>query len=86
MVDARVRRLIGCGFGGAMVVAPFLALLYDFSAGLAVMAFALGATAYLAVDAARTAEPAVRRRLRGFAAVNAALGMGCFAALLAVHF
>ncbi|MEA2529639.1 MAG: hypothetical protein QOG89_1283, partial [Thermomicrobiales bacterium] len=32
MMEPRVRRAIGCGFGGAMIVAPFLALLFDLAA------------------------------------------------------
>jgi hypothetical protein len=75
MMEPRVRRAIGCGFGGAMIVAPFLALLFDLAAALAVMAVGLGATAYLAVEAARTAELETRRRLRGFAVVNGVLAV-----------
>jgi hypothetical protein len=77
------RRAIGCLFAGAMVGAPFLALLYDLAAGLAVMAVALGATAYLAADAARGARPEVRRRLVVFAVVNGALAAICLWGLLA---
>jgi uncharacterized membrane protein YfcA len=81
MMEPRVRRVVGCGFGGAMVVAPFLALLFDVVAGLAVMAVALGATAYLAEDAGRKAEVGVRRRLRWFAVVNGVLAGVCLVAL-----
>jgi hypothetical protein len=69
--------MIGCGFGGAMVAAPFLALLFDLAAGLAVMAIALGATAWLALDAARGAEPAMRWRLRIVASANGVLMAAC---------
>jgi len=65
-----------------MVVAPFLALLFDVAAGLAVMAAGLGATAYLAGDAARTAEEVQRRRLRWLAVVNGVLAMGCLVVLV----
>jgi hypothetical protein len=65
-----------------MVAAPFLALLFDLAAGLAVMAIALGATAWLALDAARTAEPTTSRRLRILAGVNGALVVMCLAALV----
>ena len=76
-------RWTGCLLSGAIVAAPFLALLYDVAAGLAVMTGALGTTAYLAGDAARgTAEPA-RRRLLTAAAVNALLAAACVVALIA---
>jgi hypothetical protein len=82
MIEPRLRRVIGCGFGGAMVVAPFLALLFDVAAGLAVMAVGLGATAYLAADAGQTAEVGVRKRLRWFAVVNGVLAGVCLVVLL----
>ena len=75
------RALVGCGFGGAMVAAPFLALLFDVAAGLAVMAVGLGATAYLAEDAARTAG-VDGRRLRWFAVVNGVLAGVCLVAVV----
>jgi len=75
-------RLAGCLFGGAMAAAPFLALLYGPTAGLAVATAALAATAALSADAARAAPPAAGRRLRVAAAVNGALAMACLAALL----
>lgn len=81
MLEPQGRRLIGCGLGGAMVVAPFLALLFDVAAGLAVMAAGLGATAYLARDAARTAEEGARTRLRWFAVVNGMLAIACVVVL-----
>jgi hypothetical protein len=56
-----------------MVAAPFIALLYDFNAGLIVMAFGLIATAYLAFDSMKTAHPAVRARLRIVVMVNVGL-------------
>jgi hypothetical protein len=65
-----------------MVAAPFLALLYDVAAGLAVMAAGLGATAYLAEDAARTADEGQRRRLRRFAVANGILAVVCLVALV----
>ncbi|MFL5758553.1 MAG: hypothetical protein ACJ789_02375 [Thermomicrobiales bacterium] len=67
------RRAIGCLFAGAMVVAPFIALLYDLNAGLLLMAFGLLATAFLAYDAMSAAHPAVRVRLRTVVIVNLAL-------------
>lgn len=68
-------------------MAPFLALLYALAAGLAVMALALGATALLAVEAARGvpsgASPRLRRRLLGLAVANGVLAVGCVVALIA---
>jgi len=66
-----------------MVAAPFLALLFDVAAGLAVMAVGLGATAYLAEDAARTAG-VDGRRLRWFAVVNGVLAGVCLFVLVVV--
>jgi hypothetical protein len=65
-----------------MVVAPFLALLFDVAAGLAVMAAGLGATAYLAEDASRTVEEGMRKRLRWFAVMNGVLAMVCLVMLV----
>lgn len=76
-------RLIGCLLIEAIVVAPFLALLYDPAAGLAVMTVALAATCFLAGEAARMAVGAGQRRLIIAAVVNGALALGCGAALLA---
>ena len=75
-------RVVGCLLGGAIVVAPFLALLFDPGAGLAIMALALGATAFFAGEAARSAAP-LRRRLVVAAVVNGALALACAAALVA---
>ena len=69
------RRAVGCLFAGAMVVAPFIALLYDVNAGLIVMALGLLATAYLAYDSMTAAHPAVRSRLRIVVMVNIALAV-----------
>jgi hypothetical protein len=65
-----------------MVAAPFLALLFDVAAGLAVMAIGLGATAYLAAEAAAGAEPEMQRRLRVFAMVNGVLTVVCLVVLV----
>jgi hypothetical protein len=72
-----IRRSVGYGFAAAIVVAPFLALVVDLGFGLLVMAVALGATGYLAVDAARLAPAPRRRRLLVLTAVNAALAVAC---------
>jgi hypothetical protein len=69
------RRIITYLFVAAMVVAPFLALLYDLNAGLAVLTAALAATAYLTFDVAWEAEAELRRRLLVLGAVNAVFGL-----------
>jgi hypothetical protein len=69
------RTIITYAFAAAMVAAPFLALIYDLTTGLAVMTAALAATAYVSLDASRVAEPPLRQRLRVLAAVNAVLGL-----------
>lgn len=76
------RRLIGCGFVAAMIVAPFLALAYGFTAALATTTCALAATTFLAADAARAADPGMRRRLAAVAVANGVLVLTCFAVLL----
>lgn len=73
---------VGCFFGAAMLAAPFLALLYGWNAGLAVMAAALAATTGLAIQAGRTAPPEVRRRLLPVAVVNGLLAAACLVALI----
>ena len=75
-------RLAGCVFVGAILAAPFLALLFDPTAGLLVMTLALAATAFLAGDAARAATAPTRRRLSVLVVVNGALALGCVAVLL----
>jgi len=72
-------RLVGCALAGAVTVAPFLALLYSVDAALAVMALALGATAWAAREAARGVAGAARDRLRVAALVNALLALACAA-------
>jgi VIT1/CCC1 family predicted Fe2+/Mn2+ transporter len=67
------RRAMGCFFAGAMVVAPFLALLYDVNAGLIVMALGLIATAYLCFDTSKSAESPMRDRLQTVVIVNVLL-------------
>jgi len=67
------RRAMGCLFAGAMVIAPFIALLYDVNAGLIVMALGLLATAYLSYDSMKTAEPPLRDRLRTVVIINLVL-------------
>lgn len=74
-------RAVGCLLGLAILAAPFLAVLYDLDAGLAVMAVALGAAASLALQALPATDPTLARRLRLAAAVNATLAVACLAVL-----
>jgi hypothetical protein len=67
------QRAIGCLFAGAMLAAPFIALLYDVNAGLIVMALGLIATAYLSYESMKTADSTVRDRLRTVVVINLAL-------------
>ncbi len=75
-------RLAGCFLSAAMLAAPFLALLYDPAAGLAVMAIALGMLAFLATDATGRADPAFRGRLRLAARLNLLLATACLIAAM----
>lgn len=80
------QRIITYLFVAAMVAAPFLALLYDLAVSLAVLSVALAATTYLALDAARDAEPVTRQRLLALGGANAVfcvLALGFLAARLA---
>jgi hypothetical protein len=67
------QRALGCFFAGAMLTAPFIALLYDVNAGLIVMALGLLATAYLSYDSMTMAELQLRDRLRTVVIVNLVL-------------
>lgn len=69
------RQVITYLFVAAMIAAPFLALIYDLSAGLAVLAVALIATAVVTIDASRVAEPPLRHRLLVLAGVNGGMGL-----------
>ncbi len=77
-------RRLGGALVLAVVVAPFLALLYDLDAGLAVTALALAATAALVAQAARsgTGGPALRPRLLTAAALNALFALACLVILV----
>lgn len=78
------RKIVGYGFVGGMVLAPILALVYGWNAGLAVMGFALAATTYIGIDTLRTTPAADQPRLKWLIGANAALSFACFA-LLAVR-
>ena len=77
------RRFITYLFVAAIVIAPFVALLYDVTAGLAVLVVALGLTAYVAQDVAQGVESDLRQRLTLVAYLNAALAIGAAGLLLA---
>jgi lysylphosphatidylglycerol synthetase-like protein (DUF2156 family) len=68
---------VTCLLSGAILVAPFLALLYDLDAGLGVMALTLAASVELARQATRRAAPEMRQRLRIVMLVNAGLAVTC---------
>jgi len=75
------RRLTGC-FVGAIVVAPFLALIFGLNAALLVMAIALSLTTYLVVLGARSVAPAVRGRMVATAILNGVLALLCVIVLI----
>lgn len=76
------RRIVPYFFVAAMVAAPFLALLYGVTLGLGVLAVGLAATTFLALDAAKSAEPGLRQRLQVLAFVNGALTVAGIGILL----
>lgn len=66
-----------CLLSGAIVIAPFLALLYDLNAGLGAMVLTLAASIELARKARSRAVPEMRQRLQVVMVVNAGLAIGC---------
>lgn len=66
------RRIVGCAFSAAVIAAPFIALLYSQTIGLAVLAIALGCTAYFAFDVHLQTIGSERRRLLILALINSA--------------
>jgi hypothetical protein len=64
---------------GAIVVAPFIALLVRMEAGLLVMAIALGATSMLVREALQATPTTIRHWLRLVIALNVALAVACLA-------
>ena len=68
--DEQKRQMVGCGFAIAVVVAPFLGLLYGQVAGLAVLAGALATTLLAVVEGSRDADDVEQRRLRILAVIN----------------
>lgn len=69
------RRYVGYGFVAAMVLAPFIGLLYGAPFGLGVLAIALLMTAWLCWNTAAAVEAEGARRLRVLAALNLALAI-----------
>lgn len=78
-------RVIGGLFALAILLAPFIALLYGTSYGLGMMAIALGATAFLAWDARSEVDPPMYERLAILAAVNLLLAVGAIVVLIATR-
>jgi hypothetical protein len=75
MTDEQRAELRAFGLTVAIVLAPFLALVFGLNAALGVLAVALAATAFLCWHAARAVGPASRSRLRVAAALNGALAL-----------
>lgn len=76
------RNLIGCAFILAMMAAPFIALLYGFGVGLAVLTLGLLLTAGLAFDARNQVAADQRGRVLIMAVI--ALGLALVTGLAAV--
>jgi VIT1/CCC1 family predicted Fe2+/Mn2+ transporter len=69
----RLTALKGVGFTLAIVIAPFLALLFGLTVALVVLAAGLAVTGWLAWSAARHVGAAQASRLRAAAALNLVL-------------
>jgi len=78
------RRIIGCGFVVAVILAPFLGLLYGRGLGVLIMALALAATAFIAFDVLPAAPPERRERVRRLGIVNVILALLCLVAAVVV--
>ncbi len=75
MTDEQRAQLRALALTVAIVLSPFLALVFGLNAALGVLAVALAATAWLCWHAAGTVGPAVRGNLRTAAALNAVLAL-----------
>ena len=76
------RHVMGCGFILAMVVSPFIALIYGFGFALAVLTIGLVLTAFLAFDARDEVDPA--RRLTVLLMAGIALAFALLTGLAAI--
>lgn len=79
---ADTRNLVGCVFILAMMAAPFIALIYGFGFGLAVLTLGLLLTAGLAFDARDQVAP--ERKTAVLAMATVALGLAIVTGLAAV--
>ena len=77
-------RMATAFLAGAMIIAPFVALLFRAEAGLAVMATALFATAYLLREVLAATAPGARRWVRAAIGVDLALAAICLALAIAL--
>jgi hypothetical protein len=82
MTDEQRAELRAFGLTVAIVLAPFLALVFGLNAALGVLAVALAATALLCWHAAGAAGRAERGRLRAFAALNGVLALAAVVVLV----
>ncbi len=76
------RKILGCLFSGAILVAPFIALLYGTSTGLIVLALALMTSIWFAWEGLDESSATVRSRLRILIAINMTLLVMTVAALI----
>jgi hypothetical protein len=76
------QRLLRYGFIAAIMIAPFLGLLYGLWVGALVMAIALLATAFFAFDLMPQAPPDQRVRMRRLGIINVLLAIACLIAAI----
>ena len=76
------RHVVGCGFILAMMAAPFIALIYGFGFGLAVLTLGLLLTSALAFDARNQVDP--ERKTAVLAMAAAALCLAIVTGLAAI--
>ena len=80
--EAERQRLIGCSLSGAIIAAPFLALLVSQTLGLLVLALALATAAWFAYEASADAVDRTRINLRLLSAINVVFLVMTIAALI----
>ena len=72
----RVRiRIPGCVAGGAIIIAPFVGLLYRLNLALGIAMVSLLVAAWLSAHGLRDASPIDRERLRRLALINLGLAV-----------